>query len=191
MRDALFNRILDLPLFAHATSLVASAGLFVWVKGQLDASYAASRHPVDYATGQTSFSAEAIKGWYQSMTDTGTLDVYMTTQLIDFGFIAALMLLGLFGGLLLSKLSRPSSLASKAGRFAATVIPVGGLFDALENLISFVMLADPTGFADWIALPYSAAASVKFACITAGMVAALFSIATNLLGRIINRPAIG
>lgn len=191
MRNALFNRILALPLFAHAATLVASTGFFVWVKGRLDASYAASRHPVDYATGQTSFSGEAIKGWYQSMIDTGTLDIYTTTQLIDFGFIAGLMLLGLFGGLLLSRLARRGSLASKAGRFAATIIPVGGLFDALENLISFVMLANPTGFADWIALPYSAAASVKFACITAGMGAALFSIATNLVGRIINRPTIG
>ncbi len=45
----------------------------------------------------------------------------------------------------------------------------GTMFDVIENLISFVMLANPNEFANWIALPYSAVAVAKFACITVGM----------------------
>ena len=41
---------------------------------------------------------------------------------------------------------------------------VGALADAVENLISFAMLADPQGFADWIALPYSAFAVLHYDC---------------------------
>jgi len=35
--------------------------------------------------------------------------------------------------------------------------------DVLENLVSFVMLSNPTGFADWLVVPYSSFAVAKFA----------------------------
>jgi hypothetical protein len=63
--------------------------------------------------------------------------------------------------------------------------------DALENLTSFVMLADPQGFADLLALPYSGFAVVKFALITAGMAAVLISLALTATGRLSGRPGIG
>mgnify|MGYP007065340162 CR=1 FL=1 len=37
--------------------------------------------------------------------------------------------------------------------------------DAIENLISFVILGDPLGFSPWLAIPYSSFAAIKFACI--------------------------
>ncbi len=191
MRTALFNRILALPVAAHAGALAVSIVGFNWVKGKLDASYAASRHPVDYATGQTSFSGEAVKGWYKIMSDAGTLDIYRQTQLIDFGFIVGMIAIGLFGGLLLARAWRSGSLARKAALFTATVVPVGALFDAAENFISFVMLANPADFANWIALPYSAFASLKFALITMGMGGVLASLIAGATGRLLNRPAIG
>ena len=191
MSIALFNRILALPLAAHAGALIVSIVGFNWVKGKLDASYAASRHPVDYATGQTSFSGDAIKGWYKVMTDAGTLDIHRQTQLIDFGFIAGMIAIGLFGGLLLARAWRSGSLARKAALFTATIVPAGALFDAAENVVSFVMLANPADFANWIALPYSALASLKFACITMGMAGVLVSLLAGAVGRILNKPKFG
>ncbi len=58
----MFAKILNRPLCAHLILAAASIGWFLWIKGKLDMSYAASKHPVDYATGQTSFSADMIKG---------------------------------------------------------------------------------------------------------------------------------
>ena len=39
---------------------------------------------------------------------------------------------------------------------AAVIIPLGAVFDALENLVSFVMLSQPTSFPNWLALVYRA-----------------------------------
>ena len=77
------DRITALPIWMHIGAAVATVFSFNWVKARLDASYAASQHPVDYATGQTSFNGETIKGYYAQMLETGTLDIYRMTQLID------------------------------------------------------------------------------------------------------------
>lgn len=63
---------------------------------------------------------------------------------------------------------------------AGLSVMLGATFDAIENLISFVMLANPQGFANWIALPYSGFSAAKFALITLGMallIAALMALA--------------
>ena len=78
----------------HAGIAVTTLIGFQWIKNVLDASYAASKHPVDYATGQTTFNAETIKGYYATMEELSTLDIYRTTQIIDFGFISAMTLYG-------------------------------------------------------------------------------------------------
>lgn len=187
----LLENITRLPLAVHAAASVAAIGYFQWIKGALDRSYAASNHPVDYATGQTSFDGGVIKGYYAQMEAAGTLDVYVTTQLIDFGFILGMMCIALFVCTLIARLARQGSFARKAGLFAGVSILAGALCDAIENGISFIMLADPAGFADWLALPYSAFASVKFALITLGMLLVLVSLVTAIAGRLIKRPAIG
>ena len=81
-----FSQIIALPIWAHTGAAVATVVGFNWIKARLDASYAASQHPVDYGTGQTAFNGATIKGYYAHMIETGTLDIYRTTQLIDFGF---------------------------------------------------------------------------------------------------------
>lgn len=82
------DRLLQIPLTLHLGGAVAAIAVFTFTKSLLDRSYAASGHPVDYATGQLAFSAEKISGYYQSMSDGATLPVYWRTQFIDFGFIA-------------------------------------------------------------------------------------------------------
>ncbi|KEJ91091.1 hypothetical protein [Sulfitobacter donghicola] len=186
-----FNRLTTLPLIAHIAAAGVSFAGFQWVKARLDASYAASLHPVDYMTGQTSFSGETIKGYYSEMIETGTLGVYFQTQLIDFGFILAMMCMGLTIGTLVARASREGSWGRKLGLFAGMAVFFGALCDAVENGISFVMLANPTGFADWLALPYSGFATVKFALITLGMLLILLSIICAVTGRVFRAPKIG
>lgn len=185
------KRVLNLPVAAHIALAFGSFIWFQWAKGKLDASYAASLHPVDYMTGQTSFSGEKIKGFYAVMAQAGTLDVYVTTQLIDFGFILGFVGIGLFACTLIARLSRGSSIGQKLGLFAAGAFLLGALCDAIENLWSFVMLANPATFADWLALPYSAFAVLKFGFITLGMALVIASIVCALLGRVLKRPNLG
>jgi hypothetical protein len=175
-----------LPLRTH---VVAALGSFVFlgiVNSVLNANYAASNHPVSYAEGQTTFDGAEIKGFYAVMEAAGTLDRYWVTQFVDFAFIAAMILLGVSLGSLLSRLNRSGSFFSRAGRAGAVLVTVGALFDVVENLLSFVLLANPQGFANWLAVPYSSAAVIKFICIGLGMALILIA-AVGVLVRLVRR----
>jgi hypothetical protein len=143
------DRILQLPPVLHLGAAAAAIAVFTFTKSLLDQSYAASGHPVDYATGQLAFSAEKISGYYQSMSDGGTLPVYWRTQFIDFGFIAAVAVMGL-------------------------LVPVfaflGASLDAIENLLSFWMLTAFPAIPKPAALLYSSAAAGKFLFLTCAMI---------------------
>ena len=187
----LSNRIFRMPLWAHSLLAAGSFGLFQTIKPILDQSYVASQHPVDFATGQTRFDAEAVKGYYAHMIEQDTLDVYWTTQFIDLGFIAAVILMGLFLATLSGRFARDGSLARRMSRWAGIALVCGGLCDLIENLISFVMLNNPVGFASWISTFYSGFAVTKFAFIATGLVLFLCSLLTVLIGRALSRPKIG
>ena len=191
MRLKHFERVATLPLWMHAGAAITTFVGFGWIKGRLDASYAASKHPVDYATGQTSFNGEIIKGYYAQMLEFGTLDVYRTTQLIDFGFILAIACMGIFVCTLVARVSRKGSWGRRIGLAAGLFALLGAACDAVENGWSFVMLANPTDFSNWLALPYSAFASVKFALIATAMLCLITSIVLAAAGRLTKRPGIG
>lgn len=179
------------PLWQHAAAAIGTIGYFQWIQGTLNASYAASGHPVDYATGQTSFDGPTIKGYYATMADQDTLNIYTQTQLIDFGFILAMVLIGLCVTTLIARLGRMGSWGRRIGIWAGISIIAGAICDAIENGWSFIMLANPTGFADWIALPYSTFAVIKFGLIAFGMLLILISFITSILGRVLDKPALG
>lgn len=187
----IFHRITALPLVAHAALALGSIGWFQWTKGILDASYAASNHPVDYMTGQTSFSGETIKGYYAVMSQADTLGIYTRTQIIDFAFILGFLGIGLFVCTLIARSGRAGSIGRKIGLFAGLAFVLGGLCDMIENGWSFVMLANPTDFADWLAVPYSAFAVAKFGMITLGMLLVLVCLLSALAGRLLGKPRIG
>jgi hypothetical protein len=142
-------------------------------------------------TGQTTFSGETVKGYYSAMIETETLDVYVTTQLIDFGFILGFIGIGVFVCTLIARLCRKGSLGLKIGLFAGLSFVLGALCDMIENGWSFVMLANPSTFADWLAICYSLFAVFKFGFITLGMALVLASIILAACGRILGKPNIG
>lgn len=178
-----------LPLILHGVLALGSFGVQRLALKTVNASYVRSGHPVSFAQGQTSFDAGAIKGWYAAMEARGTMDVYVQTQLIDFGFIASMVLFGVLMGTFVARIAWQKGIARWLGLAAAVLVPLGAGFDVIENLISFVMLADSQGFADWIALPYSGFAVAKFAAIGAGYVALVASVVINLPERLWRRRA--
>ena len=191
MKNAIFAKVQDYPFWKKLLGLGFAVSGLIWINGILDASYAASKFPVSFFVGQTGFNAELIKEYYNYMLTQHTLDTYWKTQFIDFGFIGATMLVGLFAGLVVAHLARSGSWGKKFAIFAGAAVVTGAVCDIIENLWSFVMLSDPMGFADWIVLPYSAFASVKFALIALGMVSIFLALLLIIVGRIVSRPAIG
>jgi hypothetical protein len=177
----LLRRVLALPVAIHIGLAGLSVAAFILAKSKLDQSYAVSRHPVDYATGQLAFSAQKIDEYYQSMTDAGTLPVYWRTQLIDFGFIASVALLGLLLGSLAARLWPNQSIGRKVGLAIPFLTALGAGFDAIENLISFWMLSTFPAIPNILALAYSSAAAVKFAFLTCAMLGFAAVAATGLI----------
>jgi hypothetical protein len=129
----------------------------------LNASYAASKFPVPYHVAQLSFDAQRIKNWYAYLIEQETLAIYWQTQFIDFGFIATVLLLHMSMLWLASRLFEVDSFGRRWMERAAVLSAIAPLADTLENLVSFVMLSDPTGFPDGLALLYSSLAAIKFA----------------------------
>jgi len=139
----------------HLIGAVGAMAGFQLVKARLDASYVASQHPVDYATGQTGFDASLVKGYYAHMDAAGTLPIYVQTQIIDFAFIIFFAAVGWMFGTLIARLSQDGTWGRRLGLMGGGAIVFGTLMDCAENLVSFVMLADPQGFPSWLALIYS------------------------------------
>jgi hypothetical protein len=165
----------------HAAGAIAATVGFSMVKQRLDASYAASGHPVDYMTGQTAFDAATVKGYYAEMEALGTLPIYVQTQIIDFAFLAFFALMGWLWGTMLARMMKDGSFSFKLALFGGAAIVFGASMDLAENLTSFIMLADPQGFASPLAIIYSSFALTKFASIGIGFVAI---VASAILGQI-------
>ncbi|UYV35951.1 hypothetical protein N4R57_12940 [Rhodobacteraceae bacterium D3-12] len=183
----MFARLFSINPYLHAGATLAAFGAFQVVKGRLDASYAASRHPVDYATGQLAFDAEKIEGFYGVMQEAGTLEVYWRTQIIDFGFIATVMVLALLLGTLVARLSGAGHWGRRVGVWAAVTGMAGAAMDAVENLLSFAMLARPDAISQTLAMTYSSAAAVKFALLTLAMVLIVAALILSAVHRIRGR----
>lgn len=136
----------------------------------LETSYASSKFPVPYFVQQTSFDAPQMKSWYAYMLEQGTFDIYLTTQFIDFAFIAAVIFAGFTTWTLVSNLFSQGSFFNRIGHKMAFALPLAGLFDILENIVSFFMLAKPLDFAEGLIIPYSSFAVLKFACWTVALI---------------------
>lgn len=129
----------------------------------LDGFYARSGYPVPYYTGQLSFSGERLSEWYSTMERGGTLGIYWQTQFVDFGFVATT---ALFFTALLLVVARAMPPESAARSKAVALIPfalAAPALDALENLISFILLSDPAQVNGVLAIAYSTVAAAKFA----------------------------
>ena len=165
--NKLEERFNQLSIYIHALlALIALIAARVTLT-LFENSYAASQHPVPFYVGQTSFSDEKLKGYYATMIESGTLDIYWSTQFIDFLYITSVFLAGIIVSFFLARLNKNNPLFLRLSLVAAIAIPIGAVFDALENVTSFIRLSQPTSFPNWIALIYSGFAVLKGA--TAGL----------------------
>lgn len=129
----------------------------------LDGLYTLSQFPVPFFIGQTTFNAVEVKGYYAVLLELGTFDRYIWVQIADYAFMVTVFI-SFFALMAAIYRSLPKHKALQTFARAMLVIaPLAAGFDAIENAVSFVMLANPTGFADWLVYPYSSFAVIKFA----------------------------
>jgi hypothetical protein len=132
----------------------------------LNSSYAESRFPVPYFEAQLSFDHLKLKNWYGFLIEKGTLQTYIQTQHVDFLFIASTVVLHLFALLLLSRLFSEKTTWRRLMVVSALIAMFAPLADAIENFISYVMLAHPLTFPAPLAIVYSSFSALKFAMFT-------------------------
>ncbi len=183
-----YRYFLDSPktLTLFVLTLLAFAFNY-WVSSTLTASYIESKFPVPYHVAQLSFSAEKLKGWYSELQQMGTFDVYLLTQHIDSLFILSVLLLHCFALVLISRLFAVNSRGRKILVVCALISAIAPISDQLENLVSYVMLANPTNFADALAYVYSSFAATKFAFFVFAYIVAPLGLIAGLISRLINR----
>lgn len=184
---SLYRYLLESPKTLSLGVLTVLAFAFnSWASKTLTASYVASKFPVPYFVAQLSFSPEKLKAWYSTLIELGTFDVYVKTQHIDSLFIVSVLMLHGFALVLISRMFAANSKGRKIMVVCAMISAIAPICDQLENLVSYVMLANPTSFADGLAYIYSSFAATKFAFFVfayivapLGLIAGLISIALN------------
>lgn len=154
-----------------------------WVQvGWLDRSYIASKFPVPFFEGQTTFNAAVTKSHFQVLVDEGTLGLFWQTQCIDYVYMLATFIFTFLVMAAIYKSMLFNQNLQKISWFMVLVMPFNAIMDAFENLFSFIMLANPADFLDWLVIPYSSFAVAKFALYGVGYLWILIAVAI-LLGR--------
>lgn len=161
---------------ALAIAVVLALAFHLFASRILGASYAASQFPVPYQVAQLSFDHHKLKGWYALLIERGTLSTYLQTQHIDFIFIVSVFLLHLLALLLIARLFPAASRGRRWMETAAVLSTVAPIADALENLVSYLMLAQPLDFHPGLALVYSSLAALKFGMFTFAYAAAVLGL---------------
>jgi hypothetical protein len=173
-------------------SLMALTAVFLnfWATYELNAAYAASGFPVPYWQAQLSFDHLKLKDWYATLIEQGSLGLYLHAQYVDFLFIASVFVMHAAVLVVIARLHPIASKSREVMLWAALLSTFAPLFDALENLVSFVMLADPLAFQPALALVYSSLAAGKFAMFTfaylaapIGLLWAMYLVLRNLRSR--------
>ena len=165
-----------IPFWVHLLLVFVAVGAWMGTSVPLDASYAESQFPVPYYVGQTTFDGDLLKTYYAHMIEQGTLGIYWRTQFIDFGFILAVIFTGFMVPSFVARLHPAGSWLRRVTLALAVALMLGGMSDAVENLISFVQLAAPQSFPNWITLIYSSFAVIKFGLIGLAVTGTLISL---------------
>lgn len=183
---SLYRYFLTAPTTSTLMLLTPAAFIFnLWASTTLTASYIASKFPVPYFVAQLSFNPEQLKAWYSSLIEMGTFDVYLKTQHIDSLFILSVLMLHGFALLLISRLFAASSKGRKIMVICALISAIAPISDQLENLVSYIMLANPTDFFNGLAYIYSSFAAIKFAFFVFAYVTAPIGLVAGLISIVI------
>jgi hypothetical protein len=147
----------------------------------LDGLYAASQFPVPFFIGQTRFDGEVVKGYYAVLMELGTFDKYVGVQIADYAFMVTVFIFQFCLAIAAYRIAPPLSFMKAIGKAMIFIGPMCAVCDALENAVSFVMLANPLEFANWLAIPYSTFAVVKFGIFGLAYLWAIVAFSTGLI----------
>src|SRR5699024_7143184 len=86
----------------------------------------------------------------------------LNTHLFDCVYILKVIFMGYTVRTFVSNLHKEGSCFNRYGKWFAFALPLGGLFDVLENIVSFFLTANPGFFSYWLVFTDSTLAVIKF-----------------------------
>ena len=86
----------------------------------------------------------------------------LNTHLFDCVYILKVIFMGYTVWTFVSNLHKEGSCFNRYGKWFAFALPLGGLFDVLENIVSFFLTANPGFFSYWLVFTDSTLAVIKF-----------------------------
>ncbi len=162
-----------------ALSLLLAIGGYIAVT----VSFIATKYPVSLFEAQLAFDAVAIKSHYNVLITQGTFDKFVHTQIIDFAWIIGLMLTLFFAHVAIARAQPATSRWQRLALRLAVLGPLIASADIFENLCSFVMLANPGRFPNWLALVYSSFAAIKWSWSVIGTTLVIIQIGALVVSR--------
>ena len=166
---------------ALAASVALLAGGITWAT----VLYAASGFPPRLIEGQLAFNAELTRGWYQTLIELGSLEVYVRTQWVDFIFIFGLLLTLFIVHLMIAKARRGEPGWQRLALWLAVLGPAIATADIWENLVTLTMLNAPLSFTPALAMVASTLSAVKWSWAMIGTSLVVF----QLVALAVRRPA--
>lgn len=124
--------------------------------------YQQTRFPVSFFVGQTTFNAAELKGYFQVLIELGTLDQFIEVQIVDYAYMVTVFISFFALTAAIYRSLDDNTFMKNIAQAMLVIAPMAAVFDALENAVSFVLLANPLGFDDWLVYPYSSFAVLKF-----------------------------
>ncbi|TXT65035.1 MAG: conserved membrane protein of unknown function [Promethearchaeota archaeon] len=119
-----------------------------------------SAFPVGFFESQLSFNGEILKIYYS----TTNIDLYRIGQLLDYGFMVSYGLLFFSVSLIIARKFENESKGRQVGSIIALIGVFAAICDGIENLFILIMLVDPLGFPNIIAIIHSVFALIKYVC---------------------------
>jgi hypothetical protein len=123
--------------------------------------YIRSGFPPALISGQLAFSPESFRAWYAVLLEKGTLHVYVWTQIVDYLFIIGLLATLFIVHLMIAK-AQPNPGWRRLALTFAILAPAIAASDAIENIVTLSMLANPTNFSPALAYLASTFSAIKW-----------------------------
>jgi glucan phosphoethanolaminetransferase (alkaline phosphatase superfamily) len=118
--------------------------------------------PVQLIPFQLTFDANTVESYYEGFIHQNTFSQYITTQFIDFIWIFGLLATLFFAHVLIARAQQYSIKWRRIALLMAIIAPLVASSDIFENIVSFIMLANPTDISPFLAILHASFASIKW-----------------------------
>ena len=130
--------------------------------------YIRTQYPENIILSQITFSGPELKSHHAQLLDRGTMDAYRVSLYLDYAFILLGYAPTFFILALRTARKHEDDRWRRFGFIGAFLFLAAGCMDIMENSFLRLMLSEPEGFPNWLALAYSGFASLKWALLVIG-----------------------